>query len=59
VRGEGPLVELARPSARSGDPGETAPSAIYLGGQRVYYDHVRFDVAAADRHALHILESAF
>ena len=34
-------------------------AAIYLGGQSVYYDHVRFDVAAADRHALHIFESAF
>ncbi len=34
-------------------------AAIYLGSQRVFYDHVRFDVAAADRHALHVFESAF
>jgi putative endonuclease len=34
-------------------------AAIYLGGQHVYYDHVRFDVAAAERHGLHIFESAF
>ena len=34
-------------------------AAIYLEGQNVYYDHVRFDVAAADRDALHIFESAF
>jgi putative endonuclease len=34
-------------------------AAIYLQGQSVYYDHVRFDVAAADWHNLHIFESAF
>jgi putative endonuclease len=34
-------------------------AAIYLEGQGVYYQHVRFDVAGADRHALHIFESAF
>ena len=34
-------------------------AVIYLSGQNAHYDHVRFDVAAADRHALHILESAF
>ena len=34
-------------------------AAIYLEGQNVYYEHVRFDVAAADRHGLHVFESAF
>jgi putative endonuclease len=34
-------------------------AVLYLQGQRAYYDHLRFDVAAADRHALHIFESAF
>jgi len=34
-------------------------ATAYLSSQRVYYDHVRFDVAAATWHALHIYESAF
>jgi len=34
-------------------------ASIYLGGQEVYYHDVRFDVAAAGRHDLHIFESAF
>jgi putative endonuclease len=34
-------------------------ATLYLQSQDVYYDHLRFDVAAATRHALHILESAF
>jgi putative endonuclease len=34
-------------------------ATVYLGSQDVYYDHLRFDVAAATRHALHIMEGAF
>jgi putative endonuclease len=31
----------------------------YLRHQDTVYDHIRFDVAALSRHALHIVESAF
>jgi Holliday junction resolvase-like predicted endonuclease len=31
----------------------------YLDGRSRRYDHIRFDVAAVTRHALHIMESAF
>ncbi len=31
----------------------------YLRNQDMVYDHIRFDVAALTRHALHIVESAF
>lgn len=31
----------------------------YLRSQNATYDHIRFDVAALTRHALHIVESAF
>ena len=34
-------------------------ATLYLRGQDVHYEHLRFDVAAATRHALHIMESAF
>ncbi len=31
----------------------------YLRSQDTIYDHIRFDVAALTRHALHLVESAF
>lgn len=34
-------------------------ATAYLEGQSRHYDHIRFDVAAATQHALHIMESAF
>ena len=34
-------------------------ATAYLNGQSRRYDHIRFDVAAATQHALHIVESAF
>jgi len=34
-------------------------ATAYLDGQSRRYDHIRFDVAAATQHALHIVESAF
>jgi putative endonuclease len=34
-------------------------AVAYLHSQTTPYDHIRFDVAAATRHALHIYESAF
>jgi putative endonuclease len=34
-------------------------AGLYLGRQSTYYDHVRFDVAGVDRHALEIYEDAF
>jgi len=59
----------ARTSNTRGHPLEAVTAAkqrrlrrlatAYLQSQNVYYDHLRFDVAAATRHALHILESAF
>jgi len=34
-------------------------ATLFLRSQDEYFDHLRFDVASATRHALHILESAF
>jgi uncharacterized protein (TIGR00252 family) len=59
----------ARSSNSHGDPLEAVTPAkqrrlrslatLYLRSQDVRYEHIRFDVAAATRHALHIMESAF
>jgi putative endonuclease len=59
----------ARTSNSCGHPLEAVTAAkqrrlrrlalAYLRSQDAIYDHVRFDVAALTRHALHIVESAF
>ena len=59
----------ARSSNSHGHPLEAVTAAkqvrlrrlatLFLRSQDEYFDHLRFDVATATRHALHILESAF